>query len=66
MKTRIYLALLLAAILPVALTAQEASHHNTPSHGPLSVPDTASTLLLLGAGLCGLIGMKQRFFFRTQ
>ena len=75
MKSRIHLAILLAALLPIALSAKESSDHDSREssnrsggscQAPASVPDTASTLLLLGAGLGGLMVLKKRFSPQAQ
>ena len=61
MKTKNCLTLLLAAMLPLALSAQEGLVHHRPGDVPATVPDAASTLLLLGTGLGSLVFLKKLF-----
>ncbi len=70
MKSPLRLTLLLTAIIPAVLFAAPQNSHrqDEPSHGnaPSAVPDTSSTLLLLGAGLGGLMIWSKKFVFKTQ
>jgi len=88
MNTKTCLALLFAAILPVALSASpnnnrrnhdDRDHHpkivasetsgflsSSSVDQPVTVPDTASTLLLLGAGLGALVVWRRNSVFQIQ
>lgn len=58
MKIKMRLALLLAAIVPVALSAATCNYP--------SVPDSTNTLLLLGAGLGAMVAMKKKLSSQKQ
>lgn len=54
MKTK--LTAVLFALLPIALSAADCSNGNIPS-----VPDTASTLVLLGSAAASLLLFRKKF-----